>query len=149
MKKLYFIVNENIEQAITSPYTTQSRLLAENPLRFGEKVIMTTEKDGVFWQLWGARDGITFNAGCRMELLRKKYAPQKDTLTVAEELCLKFIEAGIIKDTEPEIFDYKFGKMVAKKSIFDICKVVEEYFGVPSITCEDYDDIMNLYIKTV
>lgn len=149
MKKLYFIINENTNQVVTSPYTTQSRLLAGKPLEAGKKVILTTEKNGGFWQLWGARDGVTFNAGCRMELLRKKYAPRKDTITVAEELCLKFIEAGIIKDTEPEIFEYKFGKLVAKKSVFDICKVIEEYFGVPSITCEDYDDIMNLYIKTI
>lgn len=149
MKKLYFIINENTNQAVTSPYTTKSRLLAENPLKAGEKVILTTEKDGGFEQLWIARKGIRFLAGFEMELLCKKFAPQKDALIVAEELCLKFIEAGIIKDHEPETFRYQFIRLVAKKSIFDICKVVEEYFGVPSITCEDYDDIMNLYIKTI
>lgn len=149
MKKLFFIINENTNQVVTSPYTTKSRLLAENSLEAGEKVILTTEKDGGFEQLWSARKGIRFLAGYEMELLCKKFAPRKDVFLVAEELCLKFIEAGIIKDHEPETFKFSFDTLVAKKSIFDICKVVEEYFGVPSITCEDYDYIMNLYIKTV
>lgn len=149
MKKLYFIINENTNRAVTSPFTTKSRLLAETSLEAGEKVILTTEKDGGFEQLWSARKGIRFLAGYEMELLSKKFAPQKDVLIVAEELCLKFIEAGIIKDHEPETFQFRFGRLVAKKSIFDICKVIEEYFGVPSITCEDYDYIMNLYIETV
>ena len=148
MKKLYFIINESTNQAVTSPYTTKSRLLAENPLKTGEKIILTTEKDGGFEQLWNARNGIRFTVWSEMKLLCKKYAPQKATLTVAEELCLKFIEAGIIEAYGPEIFKYRFGRLVAKKSIFDICKAIEEYFGVPSITCEDYDLIMRLYIRT-
>lgn len=149
MKKLFIIYNEETQQATTSPYTSKSRLLEENPLQKGEKIDTITEKDKAFDQLWGYRNSLRFSPQSpALSRLILRLNPSKELEDTAEALYLKFVDAGIILDSNYNI-GRTVGVLVSKKSVFDICRAVEEFFGVETLRAEDYDAIMRLYVTYI
>lgn len=147
MKKLFIIYNEETQQATTSPYTSKSRLLEENRLQKGEKIDTITEQDKAFDQLWEYRNSLRFYPQSLALLkLISRHNPSKELEDTAEALYLKFVDAGIILDSVGNI-GKNVASLVAKKSVFDICRAVEEFFGVESLRAEDYDTIMELTIS--
>ena len=149
MKKLFFIYNENCGQPTTSPYTSKSRLLKEYPLRTSEKVVTITEGDEDFDKLWANREALCFDAENEnfLEVI-KRLNPSKEPDETAEALYLKFVDAGIIDDHWKNVGRTVLA-LAGQKSVFDICRAIEEFFGVGTLRAEDYDAIMHLYVTYI
>lgn len=149
MKKLFFIYNEKYRQPTTLPYTSRSRLLKEFPLGASEKVVTITEGEEGFDELYTHREALCFDAENKdfLEVINR-LNPAKEPDEAAEALYLKLVDAGIIDDNWKNV-GRTVSALVGQKSVFDICRAIEEFFGVETLREADYDAIMHLYVTYV
>lgn len=148
MKKLFFIYNEKCGLPTTNPYTSKSRLLKEFPLGASEKVVTITEGEEGFDELYTHREALCFVKNEDFLGVINRLNPAKEPDEAAEALYLKLVDAGIIDDNRKNVGRTVFA-LTRQKSVFDICRAIEEFFGVETLREADYDAIMHLYVTYV